>query len=99
MQNRSNPSRLSVPSFSARLALAGLWSLACLVPVPDAAEPEPNTPAALYALGQKYLKGEGVLRDEAKCFELTQKAADQGHAEALAMLGYCYSVGAGVKKS
>ncbi len=37
-------------------------------------------------------------RDEKQGFELARQAADRGHADAIAMLGYCYSVGMAVAR-
>lgn len=61
-------------------------------------EKESKNPNALYALGQKYLRGEGVSQDYEKAFPLLQEAADLNHADAMAALGYLYSVGLGVPK-
>ena len=89
---RLHPNRSSIRSTTAALGLAALLAIG------GTADAAPGTPADLYSLAQKYLLGEGVPRDAQKCFELAQKAAEQGHPEAWATLGYCYSVGFGAKQ-
>lgn len=48
-----------------------------------------------YNLGVCYLYGYGVIRDEAKAFRYLERAAENGHAEALGKLGVCYRDGIG----
>ena len=63
-----------------------------------ATDNELDDPLVLYSLGQKHLKGDGVPRDNVKAFTLLQKAANLQHAEAMAAVGYLYSVGLGVQQ-
>ena len=56
-----------------------------------------QTAEDLYQTGLNYFWGRGgVELDEAKAIPWFEKAAKQGHAEAQARLGFCYSVGRGV---
>lgn len=48
---------------------------------------------ALYMLGMMYSRGDGVNQDMNKALELWQKAADEGHAGSLSLLGRAYMEG------
>jgi TPR repeat protein len=50
----------------------------------------PQDADAQYQLGLKYARGTGVTRDDALAARLFRKAAEQGHAEAQAALGFAY---------
>jgi TPR repeat protein len=45
---------------------------------------------AQYTLAEKYISGDGVVRDEVEAFKWCRKAADQGNVQAQYSLGYCY---------
>ena len=47
-------------------------------------------------LGEKYLKGGGIRKDEAKAIECFQESATKGHAKAYNTLAECYMNGIGV---
>ena len=51
-----------------------------------------------YQVAVLYLRGEGVLRDEAEAAKWFRRAADRGDADAQFNLGHMYAQGAGVKK-
>lgn len=53
---------------------------------------------AQHELGNNYLVGSGVHRDNAAAVKWYRLAAEQGNAEAQAALGMMYSTGAGVPK-
>lgn len=57
----------------------------------------PDAVAQRY-LGQRYLKGEGVPKDERESVRWFRLAADQGDAFAQCDLGYMYAIGQGVPK-
>ena len=48
---------------------------------------------------QRYWNGTGVARNESEAVRFYRIAADQGHAEAQASLGYAYDIGKGIAKS
>lgn len=50
------------------------------------------------SVGEMYLKGEGVQKDESKAFEWFQKAVDMGSVYGQYLLGKCYMEGTGVAK-
>ncbi|RIA94274.1 hypothetical protein C1645_818265 [Glomus cerebriforme] len=52
---------------------------------------------AQYNLGQYYVYGKGVEKDEIKAFEYYKKSADQGYLNAQFQLGYCYHIGIGTE--
>jgi hypothetical protein len=52
--------------------------------------------AAQYCLGNNYINGVGITKNEGKAFEWFQKAALQGDALAQFSLGACYDKGQGV---
>ena len=54
---------------------------------------------AQFNLGVRYYKGQGVLQDYRKAFELTSKAAAQGYAEAQYSLGAMYERWQGVPQN
>jgi TPR repeat protein len=58
-----------------------------------------NWPGGLYHLALCCLKGKGVARDEEQGLELMRRAADQGHASALAGLAELYARGIGEPRS
>lgn len=60
------------------------------------AKAEQGDAAAQYALGDCYLYGLGVAKDEKKAAEYFKKAADQGHFRAQHNLGICCFNGIGV---
>jgi len=51
---------------------------------------------ALYELGVKYARGQGVTQNYQEAVKLLRKAAEQGVADAQAFLGSMYFVGHGV---
>ena len=51
-----------------------------------------------FALGECYLFGKGVAKDEARGIELLRAASDAGDTRAMDRLGDCYSHGIGVKQ-
>ena len=51
-----------------------------------------------YNLGDLYLRGDGLERDESAAFAWFQKAALAGHAEARIMLGSMYAAGRGTPR-
>lgn len=68
-----------------------------LVDTEAAPHQDVGTPDGWYTLAKKYDGGEdGFPQDHVKAFEWYKKAAEQGHAEAQAQLGYMYEVGRGV---
>ena len=50
-------------------------------------------------LGQMYLKGRGVKKDEKKAAQLYEKAANQGYKEAQFQIGQMYEEGRGVERN
>jgi TPR repeat protein len=52
-----------------------------------------------YEEAQRYWNGTGVAKNEAEAVRFYRIAADQGHAEAQASLGYAYDMGKGIAKS
>lgn len=52
-----------------------------------------------YVLGQRYLKGDGVIKDYQEAIEWLRLAADQGFALAQFELGNCFYYGVGVDKN
>ena len=57
-------------------------------------EEDGNETQSLYEQAENYYRGQnGVKEDRAKAFELYQKAAEQGHADAQYSLGYMYAYG------
>lgn len=60
---------------------------------------EPRDATALTALGERYVKGDGVPKDPVKAVELFRKAANQGFAPAMNDLGVMYANGEGVGQS
>jgi len=52
-----------------------------------------------YLMGRKYLEGTGVKQDNAEAAKWFRKAAEQGHADAQAHLGWMYEQGRGVPQS
>lgn len=59
---------------------------------------EEGNSGAQYYLGQMYLTGRGVERDEARAFELLQAAADAGDARAQVNMGLFYEGGRMVER-
>ena len=57
-----------------------------------------NKTEALNALGECYLYGKELQKDEKKAVEFFRKAANKGLADAQYNLGYCYEYGYGVEK-
>jgi TPR repeat protein len=51
-----------------------------------------------FQLARALLRGEGVPKDPSRAFELMQKAADKGHADAIGGIGYFYAAGVVVSK-
>jgi len=64
-----------------------------------ALEFNPGNPGALVALGDLYLRGRGVTRDEKLAFHLFERAAELGHDEAAIQIGYAYLEGAGTERN
>lgn len=65
-----------------------------------AAAPAPAMPAAqAYEEALRLWNGTGVAKNEAEAVRLFRIAADQGHGEAQASVGYAYDMGTGVAKS
>ena len=97
------PKIMKLPVYSITFLLLGLPVVRAADPVPALA---PELPAAAergdadaqYQLARAYLRGEGVVKDPQKAFELMKAAADQGNAEAIGGLGYFYSIGLTVPK-
>ncbi len=54
--------------------------------------------AAKYLLGECYLRGKGVKRDEQRAVGYLREAADAGNLYAMDLLGTCYHQGLGVEK-
>jgi TPR repeat protein len=54
---------------------------------------------AQFYLGSLYEKGQIVVKDKTKAFQLYEKAAKQGHGYAQFKLGYMYHKGKGVEKN
>lgn len=57
-----------------------------------------NHPSAQNALGNAYLNGRGVEKDEKQAVEWFRKAAEQKYLQAQSNLGTCYAQGRGVAK-
>jgi len=53
---------------------------------------------AQVALGECYLNGTGVEKDDVEAVKWFRKAAEQGNAHAQVKLGECYRNGTGVEK-
>lgn len=51
---------------------------------------EANDPAAISELGRRYIRGEGVPRDQDKGFQLAEQAARMGDPDALNDMGVVY---------
>ena len=49
-------------------------------------------------LGWRYIRGDGVERDETEAIKWLSKAAEQGHPSAQVLLSLCYSNGKGISK-
>lgn len=62
----------------------------------ESAEP---TKEEYFAIGKRWLTGEGCDVDEKKAFECFRQAANQGHIEAQYQLSICYDRGQGVRRS
>ena len=60
---------------------------------------EQGDPKSQCALGECYVKGDGVQQDYDKAFKWFRKAADQGFAEAQDWIGGCYMLGLGVEET
>lgn len=58
-----------------------------------------HSPEKLFALGENYYYGNGVVQSYEKAIEWYEKAANQGFEEAQCTLGYMYSNGKGVKQN
>ncbi len=85
----------SLALFLAVSALAGEPSLPQLQ-----TEAQKGDAAAQFELARIYLKGAPDLeRDQTKALELMQKAAAQGHVEAIGAIGFFYANGMGVGKN
>ena len=54
---------------------------------------------AICCLGECYLNGEGVEKNETEAIKLFRSAADKGDAYAIGRLGFCYHNGKGVEKN
>jgi len=67
-------------------------------PVKAAPAAEGSDAETQFQAARSALKAEGGPSDPAKTFEMMKRAADQGHAEAEAGLGYLYSTGIGTAK-
>lgn len=79
------------------LALAGC----ALEPDPMASAPfdhAPQSPDQSYRLALRYLKADGVPRDEGRAAELLASAAEEGHAEAQVLLADAYAEGLGIER-
>lgn len=88
-------------AFRAGCSFAAIILVFASVPLPGAcADPTGTTPAAeqTYQEARRYLKGDGVPKDAKRAFEMMQRAADAGIAEAIGGLGYFYLTGTGVLK-
>ncbi|MHA3774613.1 protein kinase domain-containing protein [Verrucomicrobiota bacterium sgz303538] len=59
---------------------------------------EQGEAGAKAALGECYLLGKGVEKDEKRAIELLREASDQGNVRAMDQLGTCYHQGNAVKK-
>lgn len=64
---------------------------------PPSSRHELSDAKAQYELGQKYAKGAGVERDDARACALFKQSAEQGFAPGQYALGYAYFWGLGVK--
>lgn len=53
---------------------------------------------AQWLLGYRYIKGNGVEKDEVEGVRWSRRAAEQGYAPAQGLLGWCYGDGKGVVK-
>ena len=103
-------SRISEPRYRNKFKDAHLEYLTCANftaqvkrildgPQTDARTEPQSSGSSLYELAENYYHGQnGVKEDRAKAFELYQKAAEQGHAEAQYSLGYMYANGESVVK-
>lgn len=54
---------------------------------------------AQFGIGMMCERGDGLLRDDAQAFSWYQKAAQQGHAEAMTSVGWMYKKGQGVSQN
>ena len=52
---------------------------------------------ARFELAMKYIRADGVEKDDAAAAELLEQAAEEGHREAAYQLGICYHHGYGVE--
>lgn len=59
----------------------------------------PATTEEQFTEGKALLKGDGRPKEPEKAFALIKSAAEQGHAEAMGILGFLYFSGTGVQKS
>ena len=57
-----------------------------------------DLPVSQFVLGEKYLHGEGIGKDENEAFKWFMKAAAQGFADAYFAVGICYANGKGVER-
>lgn len=71
----------------------------CLQTSASAISLEPKDAEAQYALGSKYVRGDGVSRDFSKAIALFRKAADQNHSVAQCALGNMYASGWGTPRN
>lgn len=56
---------------------------------------ESGEAAALLSLGDRYHRGDGVVRDDSKAFSLVSRAASQGHADAESYVAFLHLTGQG----
>ena len=59
---------------------------------------EQGNAEAQFSLGEMYMGGKSVARDDREAVSWLRKAADQGYASAQANLGFIYETGRGVPK-
>lgn len=56
-------------------------------------------PNALYEIGLKYYRGEGVEKNDVFAFKVIEKAANMSHQKAIYQLAYFYKYGIGTEKN
>lgn len=56
---------------------------------------ESGDATALLSLGDRYHRGDGVMRDDSKAFSLVSRAASQGHADAESYVAFLHLTGQG----
>src|SRR5437870_2773979 len=89
--------RIGVMSRAGSIVLPTFLWLVCAA-VRAAVAGDPQTPASMIQLGDKYFVGREVPKDDQRALSWYRKAADAGNADAMCKVGWMYDAGRGVAK-